>query len=440
MAKNKIMIVDDEHISLAMTEHILSSAYEVVCATSGEDAIRLYPKENPDMILSDLRMPGMSGFDLQKKLQKTSAHNIPFMFMTADPDENIESQGLEEGAMDFIRKPFRADVLLSRVANILQTVDQIQGLKKAAETDPMTGLMNKVSVHAEINSMCRHSRGVLMMIDLDSFKPVNDIYGHDMGDKILIRFAEIICSAIRGTDIAGRLGGDEFIVFCQNVTDEAVIAEKTRYINEHIVESAIEFMGDDMNIPIGASIGCSVAPKDGTDFHTLYKKADKALYSVKQHGKHGFAIYKESGGEESHNEVDATDIGSAITLLAERNPAKGAMVLPMEQFKLIYQFLVRVNSNYQKRIHVVQFTIMSKSKNSDGIPSSDAISSFLDVMGASLRQSDVITQSAKNKFLVILLKTVPLNAQLVIDRIMEHWSQNQKSLATDVTYEMREME
>ena len=107
MAKNKIMIVDDEHISLAMTEHILSTAYNVVCATSGEDAIRMYFKENPDMVLSDLRMPGMSGFELQQELQKQSGHQIPFMFMTADMDEEIESKGFEIGALDFIRKPFR---------------------------------------------------------------------------------------------------------------------------------------------------------------------------------------------------------------------------------------------------------------------------------------------------------------------------------------------
>ncbi len=434
------MIVDDEHISLAMTEHILSTAYNVVCATSGVDAIRMFSRENPDMVLSDLRMPGMSGFELKQTLQKQSGHQIPFMFMTADLDEEIESKGFEIGALDFIRKPFRADVLLSRVANILQTVDQIQGLKKAAETDPMTGLLNKASVQSEINSACRQTRGAFMMIDLDSFKPVNDIYGHDMGDKVLIRFAEIICSAIRDSDIAGRMGGDEFVVYCQNVTDEGVIAEKTRYINEHILESAIEFMGADMNIPIGASIGCAVAPKDGTDFLTLFKKADKALYSVKQNGKHGYAVYRESGGGESHSEVDATDIGSVITLLSERSQPKGAMVLSMEQFKLIYQFLIRINANYQRRMHIVQFTVKSKTKNSDGIPSSEVVTAFLDTMSASLRQSDVITQSGKNKFLVILLKTVPLNAQLVIDRILASWLKEEKSVTAEIIYEMREMD
>ncbi|MBQ8955430.1 MAG: diguanylate cyclase [Lachnospiraceae bacterium] len=438
MPKSKIMIVDDEHISLAMTEHILSTAYTVVCASSGEDAIRMYFKEEPDMILSDLRMPGMSGFDLQQTLQKQSGHQIPFMFMTADMDEEIESKGFEIGALDFIRKPFRADVLLRRVANILQTMDQIQGLKKAAETDPMTGLLNKTSVQTEIDEICRQSKGALMMIDLDSFKPVNDIYGHDMGDKILIRFAEIICSAIRSSDIAGRMGGDEFIVFCQNVTDEAVIAEKTRYINENIVASAREFMGEDMSIPLGASIGCALAPQDGSDFLTLFKKADKALYAVKQNGKHGYSIYKESGDSDTDIASDATDLGSAIQILSERSPAKGAMTLSMEQFRLMFQFLTRVNANYQKKIHIVLFSL--KGSDTDEMPSADITETFLDRMRSSLRQSDIITQSSKNQFLLILLKTTPPNAQLVIDRILNNWKNCPESGSVNINYEMKEME
>ena len=353
-------------------------------------------------------------------------------------DEEIGSKGFEIGALDFIRKPFRADVLLRRVANILQTMDQIQGLKKAAETDPMTGLLNKSSVQTEIDVMCRQSKGALMMIDLDSFKPVNDIYGHDMGDKVLIRFAEIIRSAIRGSDIAGRMGGDEFIVYCQNVTDEAVIAEKTRYINDHIVSSAVEFMGEDMSIPIGASIGCALAPQDGSDFLTLFKKADKALYSVKQNGKHGYSIYHENEGDESHGNVDATDLGSAITILSERSPAKGAMVLPMEQFRLIYRFLVRVNANYQKQMHIILFSL--KNKLSDELPGQDVTDAFLDKISSSLRQSDTITQSGKNQFLLILLKTTPLNAQLVIDRVLGNWSLSPVSDTVDVSYEMKEVE
>ena len=283
----KILIVDDQIITLKMTSHILSTRYETFCALSGEEAIEIYKKERPDMILSDLNMPTMSGFELQSTLQNMFLEHIPVMFMTADNSDDTETKGFENGAVDYIRKPFRADVLLKRVENILNNEKRIQGLRRAAETDPMTGLLNKASSQFEIGEACSKMNGMLMMIDLDSFKLVNDLYGHAMGDKVLIRFAEIICSAVRSSDIVGRMGGDEFIAFCQYVDDEEVVAEKARYINEEVMKSAKEFMGEDMTIPLGASIGAVAVPAEGTDFLTLYQKADKALYVVKQNGKHG---------------------------------------------------------------------------------------------------------------------------------------------------------
>ncbi|MBR3624073.1 MAG: diguanylate cyclase, partial [Selenomonadaceae bacterium] len=289
----KILIVDDMAVSLLMTENILSTQYDVVCASSGEEAMKVYEKEHPDMVLSDLRMPKMSGYELQLALQEKHREKIPFMFMTADQAEETESQGFDNGAMDFIRKPFRADVLLRRVANILQTVDRIQGLKKHASIDSLTGLLNKSSSEEELAKICRTTAGALMMIDLDSFKLVNDIHGHSMGDKILISFADIIRDALRPADIIGRMGGDEFIAFCHGMLDENGVSVKSDFINENLVKSAKELMGEDMNIPLGASIGCVFVPRHGVDFEELYKKADKALYTVKQNGKHGYNIYKE---------------------------------------------------------------------------------------------------------------------------------------------------
>ena len=140
------------------------------------------------MVLSDLRMPGISGLELQSTLETKYNMQIPFMFMTADLDEDIESKGFENGAMDFIRKPFRSDVLLRRVDNILQTVEKLHILKSAAQTDQLTGLLNKTSAAQEIGFLTRSAEGVLMIVDLDSFKLVNDLYGHSAGDEILIAF------------------------------------------------------------------------------------------------------------------------------------------------------------------------------------------------------------------------------------------------------------
>ena len=429
----KILIVDDQMITLKMTAHILSTSYETICATSGQEAIELYQKERPDMILSDLNMPGMSGFEMQKILQDMYEEHIPVMFMTADNSDDAEIQGLESGAVDYIRKPFRADVLLKRVANILSHVEKIQGLKRAAETDPMTGLLNKASSQFEIGEACKHTLGMLMMIDLDSFKLVNDLYGHAMGDKVLIRFAEIIKSAIRSADIAGRMGGDEFIAFCQYVSDEAVVAEKAKYINDEVMASAKEFMGEDMNIPLGASIGAVAVPDEGIDFATLYAKADKALYQVKQNGKHGYAIYSEHEDSEETEDKKESGIAREVAILKERNKEKGAMNLPNEQFRLIYRFLARAELNYHRENKLALFTVEEPGNETDEEPAQ----MLIDLMCNSLRSSDVVTKRSRNTVSVILLEASPVDTNIIIERLVNKW--NELDTGMKITYEVEQI-
>lgn len=436
MAKHKILIVDDEKISLRMTQHILSSEYDTVCASNGRDAIEIYKTERPNLVLSDLRMPEIDGFELQKKLQDIYGKQIPFMFMTADKDDEAESKGFAIGALDFIRKPFRADVLLKRVFNILQNVEQIQGLQKAATTDPMTGLLNKASSQEEIDLLVKTTPGALMMIDLDSFKPVNDIYGHAMGDKVLIRFAEIIRSSIRATDIAGRIGGDEFVVFCKSILDEDVIADKAAYINEQILLSAKELMGQSMNIPLGASIGCAFAPDEGADFVNLYKKADKALYFVKQNGKHGYKVYREEKASSGDEADEATALKYAMTLMAERSPGKGAFNLPTSDFKKIYHFLSRVVGNYHNTIHVILYSVIPTKKDVD---QEEAANAFVEVVQMSLRQSDVITRYGSNQVMILLLKAVSSDLEIVTERIAMNWESKDISALCKITYETSEL-
>ncbi len=417
MKRKKILIVDDQKITLKMTTHILDTRYDIICATSGHEAIELYKKERPDMILTDLHMPKMSGFELQNTLQDMYAEHIPIMFMTADESDETESKGFENGAVDFIRKPFRADVLLRRVENILQNVDKLAGLKRAAETDPMTGLLNKSSSQTQIGEMCRDTPGTLMMIDLDSFKLVNDLYGHNMGDKILIRFAEIIQSAVRSSDLAGRMGGDEFIAFCQHVKDETVIAEKSAYINEELVKSAKEYMGEDMMIPLGASIGAVNVPDEGTDFLTIYQKADRALYKVKQNGKHGYAVFHEAIREKETTETAKTDIAREMMVFGERNRGRGAYRLNEEQFTLIFRFLTRVEANYHKENRFIIFRPADEH-------AAENMEEFYETVCTTLRASDVVTYQEKKRVMVLLMETDNVSCNIVMERIADMWKKN----------------
>lgn len=430
----KILIVDDMIVSLMMTENMLADQYETFTALSGQEAIEIYRQEKPDMVLSDLRMPGMTGYELQQKLQQEFHQVIPFMFMTADHTEETESKGFDNGAMDFIRKPFRPDVLLRRVANIMQTVEQIKGLKKTAETDLLTGLLNKASSEKELTDTCKNSTGALMMIDLDSFKLVNDIHGHATGDKVLIFFADILRTAVRSADLLGRMGGDEFIAFCHGVHEESAIAQKAKFINDRVTEEARKLMGEDMNIPLGASIGCVMVPMSGTDFADLYKKADKALYIVKQNGKHGYSIY--SDDDERENEtVSIASIAQVEMILNERNKDAGAFVISFENFRAIYRFLKRTRGFYSKSTCLLGFSLKRRAESRE-IGSAQAIDNLVEVLQKTFRQGDVITKNGNSQILVLLTNTdAHHDVSSAVSRVNKSWEEEAASKIFGFNYE-----
>lgn len=424
----KVLIVDDMIVTLMMTENMLCGHYITFCASSGQEAIEIYRRESPDMVLSDLRMPGMSGLELQQTLQKEMRKTIPFMFMTADHDEDTESMGFANGAMDFIRKPFRPDVLLRRVGNILQTVDQIEGLKRHASTDALTGLLNKSSAEEKLQRICSEAHGALLMIDLDSFKPVNDIYGHAMGDKVLMSFSDILRASVRPDDVLGRVGGDEFIAFCHGMYNEPGIANKAASINENVVRAARELMGADMTIPIGVSIGCVFVPKGGTDFAVLSEKADKALYTVKQNGKHGYHIYTEE--QEDGTEQKSSSLIALETVLEERSPGKGAMTVPFEEFRVVYRFLKRTMGVFNKSVSLLRFSLPK------GTPPETEEAFFL-LLCSTFRLGDVATRNG-GQILALLINTSFPNLSHAVERLRQKWTEQQADV--DFEYEWMVLE
>ena len=425
MRMKKILIVDDMLVSLMMTENMLCGHYITFSASSGQEAIEIYRREHPDMVLSDLRMPGMSGYELQQTLQKEMQQNIPFMFMTADQDEEAESRGFENGAMDFIRKPFRPDVLLRRVGNIMQTMDQIEGLKKHARTDPMTGLLNKVSAEVELQRACSQGQGALLMIDLDNFKMVNDIYGHAMGDKVLMSFADILRVSVRPDDVVGRLGGDEFIAFFSGMNDEPGILNKAASINRMLDKSARELMGEDMTIPLGASIGCVFVQPGGEAFSELVQKADKALYMAKQSGEHECRIFR----EESFDDDEAAALSNMEKILGERQPANGAMRLPFAEFRTVYRFLRRTMGIFGKPVSILRFSLPNGTDE-------ETIEAFFSLLCSTLRTADVATKNGGH-CLVLLLNTNFPNLAHAADRLRKKWTEMEieEGMEADFEYE-----
>ncbi|MBR4904545.1 MAG: diguanylate cyclase [Selenomonadaceae bacterium] len=403
---NKILIVDDEEMMLMMAQHILSRKYEVITASDGFEAIELFESEHPDMVLTDLMMPEMDGYELHRILQEKSAGSVPIMFMTADESEESESKGFEAGAEDYIRKPLRPDVLLRRVGIIMDNLDRIRGLEAVASTDQLTKLLNKNSAQKEIGEAVKNSSGALLMIDLDSFKLINDIYGHIAGDKILVRFSELIKSVIREKDLAGRMGGDEFIVFLENMSDEKILKTKASYLNEEILNSARKMFGEEIEIPLGTSVGAVFVPEEGRDFQILYEKADKALYEVKQHGKHGISIY---GANKQTDKNILTGISQTQMILGERNAESGAYYVEFEDFKKIYRLVSRIASDYKREITLMQITLLDEEYTDE----------FKEKLISTLRKSDCMTCNGK-KFLILLMESSDKESEAVKKRIISN--------------------
>ncbi|MBO4780236.1 MAG: GGDEF domain-containing protein, partial [Selenomonadaceae bacterium] len=296
--------------------------------------------------------------------------------------------------------------------------DKIHGLEAAASTDPLTGLLNKSAAQKEIGDCVKTSTGALLMIDLDSFKLVNDLYGHNMGDKVLVHFARLIKEVIRENDLAGRMGGDEFIAFLHNVNDEKILKDKTAFLNEQLLTAAKNLMGSDMQIPLGTSVGAVFVPDEGRNFVMLYKKADSALYSVKQHGKHGLAVF----GSQKQAETSAIgEISGLRMILSERNQEAGAYFVDFETFKKIYQLMVRMVDNYKKGLTLMKFAL----------DTNDSTEEFKNVLIHSLRRSDCVSQSG-NKFLVLLMEATEKESDGVKDRI---FSRLNKSLTDKISFE-----
>ncbi len=256
-----VAIVDDDVADLTASSHILyKNDMKVSTFKSGKDLLTFLNHNRPDLVLLKMHMPGFDGLSVLQSLRaRDELYDLPVIFLLDNGTAGDWEKGVSAGALDLIAKPFSPEYLLFRVRRAIELArlrhhadeeveqrtrefldrqEQIRQLSDGAVTDPLTGLLDKASAQDAISLLVREMHGILLLIDLDSFKPVNDIYGKNAGDKILARFAEIIRSAVRTNDIVGRIGGDAFIAFCENTRDEAVVNEKARFINDELVTYA----------------------------------------------------------------------------------------------------------------------------------------------------------------------------------------------------------
>ncbi len=406
-ANKQILIIDDNQNNLDSAQMAIGGLYAVVGLRSASQALQFLKKYTPDLILVDMQMPLMNGRELMAKLKenpRTSA--IPVVFLSEKKDVVTEAECLELGALDFIRKPFVPSILQSRIEKILGAIEQqkrlsheLNTIRDQAQRDALTGLFNRIYANEVVDRKLRSGRtGALFMIDMDNFKAINDNYGHDAGDRTLKMFADTLRSYTGDNDVACRIGGDEFVVFIDGVTDKMELADRAAGIITDLCEKLEECKFDTNS---SVSLGIALAGVDGQDFTQLYNNADKALYFVKMNGKNSFRFFSEDYVSEEKKGAAVLDIRTAgDTLIRSDHEKRYAFAPGMNGFMTIYQYLHRRGGMDMRLL------LLDLQPDEGAEPSEDAVKTSADTLESVLKRqlivSDAYVRYSDCQFLILM--------------------------------------
>lgn len=440
-----ILVVDDDKVNLISAKKLLGDTYKVTAVTMGTQALKFLQHESVDLVLLDKNMPEMDGIEVIKELKKNEqTKNIPVVFLTSEVDSLTETSCLEAGAMDFISKPFVPDVMLMRIAKLLERDAARKSMEKQLEKitveasdikarsmkDSLTGLWNRVYTEDTVNKLLEMGiSGSLFMIDMDNFKSINDNYGHIAGDETLKMFADTLNECCKDNDILCRIGGDEFVVFVTGVTDEEILRTLATEMIEKLAEKLSHF-GFETNTSV--SIGIAQSTDGDEDFNSLYNFADKSLYYVKQNGKNSYHFYSDRNHEENLRAGKIVDMEYISDMMKRSDPEKGAYLLDFENFRHVYNFIRRFVERNERNVQTLLFTLSDSGEESDYEVMERAMEILDESIVTSLRKADVSTRYSSRQAVVILLDASEENAMKISERIIYRFKSNLKELHMDI--------
>lgn len=287
----KVLVADDDALNRQVLADLLMPEYTVLLAKNGEQALDRIRRHAPDLVLLDVMMPDMDGYEVLRRLRADpQTANVAVIFVSGLDRPEDEANGLKMGAADYIAKPFNATVVMARVALHLQLVRQRRMLERLAHVDGLTELANRRRFDAVYASEWQRASASgsplsLALIDIDAFKQYNDRYGHPAGDRVLRALARAVASSVRAGDLAARYGGEELVLVLPDTDAIAARALMDRVrgaVAALQIPHAASQVAPTLTISIGGATLGEAAFETADD---LFAAADQHLYQAKQAGR-----------------------------------------------------------------------------------------------------------------------------------------------------------
>jgi diguanylate cyclase (GGDEF)-like protein len=296
----RVLVVDDDADFAGLVAEILEShGIGAIVATDPARILELLDAEAPDLVLLDVMLPGVGGFDLARTLRTTQRwQDVPILFLTARADREARLAAFDAGGDDYLLKPVLEEELLARVRVRL---DRRRLAREMTERDPLTRLLSRrallEALAARVSEARRHGlRLSLAVLDVDGFKQVNDRRGHAVGDHVLATIGHRLNERFRLEDVRGRLGGDELVIAFPGEAPDTAAAVLRRVLDE---VAAIRF-GSGGSFRVTMSAGIASYPEDGATVEALLKTADARLYAAKRAPKGGGARVVVAGAADTN--------------------------------------------------------------------------------------------------------------------------------------------
>jgi len=283
----KVLVVEDSKTNVGILLGLLH-AYDVMVALDGETALELLACETPDVILLDIVLPGIDGFEVCRRIKQQEVLSaIPILFVTGRTDEASIIRAFDIGGSDYVTKPYRSKELLARVRIQVEYRRAMDELRTMAVTDALTGLANRRAFFTDgmrlLNEACARTLPLAaMMVDIDHFKRINDQYGHARGDEVLKRVADALRAHTGARDLCARVGGEEFALLVSLPADTQAAAH-AEMLRRHLEGLVIDTNRGPLSVTVSIGVCALTAACDGLD--TLLARADDRLYAAKRGGR-----------------------------------------------------------------------------------------------------------------------------------------------------------